>query len=1188
MINEDNKSGSARDSLRSNADMNRLSSQNGARKSQLLLANDLAQGLLQEVRRLQAALQEKEQSLREMQVLMSDLEKEKETTLKHIRQRDSNEEKLKGENWDLEVSNQDLQTNLNHVNQTLDKLHLEHSRLIKQLDDTAEQLEILRAEHEKVKSSMDAMKVRHEHDQQAHRRNQGSLHREIVQLKKNLDDLQVELKIARAKLAIKTTVDNHHQQLPAPSAGPTDNGPMIESTEDLHDHELTLETVPRLSPMGSATNLATTEAPSASSQQFEVDTLKQSLAHAHRMVSQLRSNVHKEKTERLELKKLLNEAQETIEMLEHDNLDPHYQQASTSTGGKGSLKKPVSRPNKVLVAKSRAGAPAKTKAVAASLDHDQVDDIAEDCLDDRPADPPLDEQGPGPVDMEDPANFGMSLEQELLGGHALSLDLELQQSGPVKSLSDELAFFQPKEDKPVYHDRGVNTDEFLLSTFQASMSLPALQDAAGSPSLEVIHASVDASSEPYLQYPTASAVQHTQISTGVSTDSASAPSIIQDPMTTVPVKERSLYTISEDMVTTPALSAPARSCHSLDAVHDDVRDAASPTYEPASSPATTLSSPATASSSTPSLASPSPVTPSLTSSPISSMSATSAPVASLSAISPAALASSLTEATSNDVVKGDHHARLSTSKPAPTAIEAPGLVPSATASDPRADLLISTLPNSGTTWTTAASQNRNDDTFTQTPAQLPMATADVMTEEFTEDGSIAQQLASMVTKEEALAWVKAGIAEALANERKEAAARRRRSESFYVTKAEAESMARQRVEEALVKAKEQQDTRTSYERRPSASSVTSAFVATTPSPLRVNATIEPTPSKTEPVPAHADPQQLMHEPSASAEQPLPPASYEQHPIQHPSHHIRMTGSPVQRTLSQLTGYRPKPVPTVVSQASHTSSSSPSPLPLPLPPMPTSTSVSATIPVLPQPSTSTASTSSTNSKSSMSSSASVSRLGILSGLVKLQPSTSTPTKPTQRSLRISTSNSSLRLSRKNSTSKHHPQPDGTPVPSTLQRQRSLMDRMPSTTSAASASLLRQKASFGNIKITEQSAYARTFVLPTSSTSTSMTSHLDGLQRERSLSQSSRVLGLSKLAEVDNPSNNIDLIMALTQTMIGEWVWKHTRRQLGGGISENKHKRFFWVHPYTRTLYWSATEPGVDSDETPSKRGKSPLK
>lgn len=53
----------------------------------------------------------------------------------------------------------------------------------------------------------------------------------------------------------------------------------------------------------------------------------------------------------------------------------------------------------------------------------------------------------------------------------------------------------------------------------------------------------------------------------------------------------------------------------------------------------------------------------------------------------------------------------------------------------------------------------------------------------------------------------------------------------------------------------------------------------------------------------------------------------------------------------------------------------------------------------------------------------------------------------------------------------------------------------------------------------------------------------------------------------------MIQAITQTMIGEYLWKYTRKAGRGDMSSNRHRRFFWVHPYTRTLYWSGTDPAI---------------
>jgi hypothetical protein len=66
----------------------------------------------------------------------------------------------------------------------------------------------------------------------------------------------------------------------------------------------------------------------------------------------------------------------------------------------------------------------------------------------------------------------------------------------------------------------------------------------------------------------------------------------------------------------------------------------------------------------------------------------------------------------------------------------------------------------------------------------------------------------------------------------------------------------------------------------------------------------------------------------------------------------------------------------------------------------------------------------------------------------------------------------------------------------------------------------------------------------------------------------------------------VIQAITQTMIGEFLFKYTRRTIGKGHGERRHKRFFWVHPYTKTLHWSMSDPGsANVTKSTSKSGKS---
>ncbi|KAH7926165.1 hypothetical protein BV22DRAFT_1087687 [Leucogyrophana mollusca] len=68
--------------------------------------------------------------------------------------------------------------------------------------------------------------------------------------------------------------------------------------------------------------------------------------------------------------------------------------------------------------------------------------------------------------------------------------------------------------------------------------------------------------------------------------------------------------------------------------------------------------------------------------------------------------------------------------------------------------------------------------------------------------------------------------------------------------------------------------------------------------------------------------------------------------------------------------------------------------------------------------------------------------------------------------------------------------------------------------------------------------------------------------------------NKTAEQGEAGGSTDpaVIHAITQTMIGEFLYKYTRRTIGKGHGEKRHRRFFWVHPYTKTLYWSSADPG----------------
>ena len=53
----------------------------------------------------------------------------------------------------------------------------------------------------------------------------------------------------------------------------------------------------------------------------------------------------------------------------------------------------------------------------------------------------------------------------------------------------------------------------------------------------------------------------------------------------------------------------------------------------------------------------------------------------------------------------------------------------------------------------------------------------------------------------------------------------------------------------------------------------------------------------------------------------------------------------------------------------------------------------------------------------------------------------------------------------------------------------------------------------------------------------------------------------------------MIPAITQVVIGEYLFKYYRRfgSAFSAIAETRHERYFWVHPYSLTLYWSESNP-----------------
>ncbi|ORZ03506.1 hypothetical protein BCR43DRAFT_520639 [Syncephalastrum racemosum] len=271
------------------------------RNTDIEFATEIGQGLLLEVRKMQALLQDKEEQLTQLAIQKSDLERAAEAMAKQLRQREETEEQLKEETWNLELAKQELTINVTELQQNLNKSNAEQTRLVKQMNALQTEIDQMRDREEKLSSTVENMKTRHEQDMASIRRHAAGLQREKNDQTKTIESLKSELAIAKAQsrigskrshtdLGLSASTDGEHQG----SDGDTQHNPSGTAA----------------TPLGSP--------PASSPKALEVETLKTSLAHAHRMVSNLRSHLHREKTEKFEFKKLLAESQEMIEQLQQD------------------------------------------------------------------------------------------------------------------------------------------------------------------------------------------------------------------------------------------------------------------------------------------------------------------------------------------------------------------------------------------------------------------------------------------------------------------------------------------------------------------------------------------------------------------------------------------------------------------------------------------------------------------------------------------------------------------------------------------------------------------------------------------------------------------------------------------------------------------------------------------------------
>ncbi|CAG8621192.1 15966_t:CDS:2, partial [Racocetra fulgida] len=256
------------------------------RQKDIEFATEIGQGLLQEVRRLQALLHEKEERIKELEAEKAELERTIEQLNKNLR---ANQESK-------ELAKQDLSSQLEDLQQQLTKARSDYTKIEKALSTATDVIEQLKDKEEKLTASLEDLKTRHDKDMANNRRHIAALNREKADLLKIVDDLKTQLdSFVNASKIKKSTKE-------------TGTG----SNNILYDEDGQIIT--------SGDNDSSIPQDSINKNLNAQETMK-ALGVANRMIGSLRANLQKEKSEKYELKNLLSVREEQIENMRAELYD---------------------------------------------------------------------------------------------------------------------------------------------------------------------------------------------------------------------------------------------------------------------------------------------------------------------------------------------------------------------------------------------------------------------------------------------------------------------------------------------------------------------------------------------------------------------------------------------------------------------------------------------------------------------------------------------------------------------------------------------------------------------------------------------------------------------------------------------------------------------------------------------------
>ncbi|KAH9042692.1 hypothetical protein EDB85DRAFT_1916285 [Lactarius pseudohatsudake] len=303
-------------------------------------AFEIGSGLLTEVRRLQSLLAERDKAIQDMKEEKDDLDKSVENLRGALKSQEQSTDKYKEENWNLEVTLQELRIQFADSQSTVQRLESEHKRLTRQLNKAREATDQHKNEAERLKNGLEELKANHETAIAQARRQAASLQRDKSDLQQSLDTVKAEM----ARL---------NRRLPRMGSPMTPEGRERSDLLTPHDREMSdvFSTAPSTSRRRGDTSAVFSadgeydsspdvspsrpfQAPNHPSN--EVEALQQRLAHAQRQINTLKSTLQREKELKIEYRKRLDASPAVSDL----NTEEYVTDNDTEDGTPGTGKNP--------------------------------------------------------------------------------------------------------------------------------------------------------------------------------------------------------------------------------------------------------------------------------------------------------------------------------------------------------------------------------------------------------------------------------------------------------------------------------------------------------------------------------------------------------------------------------------------------------------------------------------------------------------------------------------------------------------------------------------------------------------------------------------------------------------------------------------------------------------------------------